>query len=51
MEILSSLSPAAQDNVWRYIEAQLDAFTTPAEWAGPNELLLCSAVVPLVQAI
>ncbi len=51
MEILASLPPAAQDNVWREIEAQLDAFTTTAGWVGPNELLLCSAVAPNVQAI
>lgn len=43
MEILGSLSPEAQNGVWRDIEAQLEAFTTPAGWVGPNELLLCAA--------
>ena len=42
MEILTLLAPEAQDSVWRDIEAQLDLFTTPAGWQGPNELLLCS---------
>ena len=51
MEILASLPPATQDDVWRDIEAQLDAFSTPAGWIGPNELLLCSAAVPHVQYI
>jgi hypothetical protein len=25
---------------------QLDQFTTPTGWVGPNELLLCSAMRP-----
>ena len=51
MEILAPLAPAAQHGVWRDIEAQLDAFTAPAGWVGPNELLLCSAVAPHVRII
>jgi len=27
--------------------AQLDRFTTPTGWVGPNELLLCSATRPV----
>ena len=49
MEILASLPPATQDDVWRDIEAQLDAFSTPAGWIGPNELLLLSAASPQAQ--
>lgn len=49
MEILAPLPPATQDDVWRDIEARLDAFSTPAGWVGPNELLLLSAASPQVQ--
>lgn len=43
MEILALLPHAVQDEVWRDIQAQLDCFSSPAGWIGPNELLLCSA--------
>lgn len=50
MEILALLSPAAQDDVWHDIEKQLAAFTSPAGWIGPNELLLCSGASPQAHA-
>ena len=43
MAILAPLSAAAQAEAWQDIAAQLDCFTTPTGWVGPNELLLCSA--------
>ena len=46
MEILALLSNEAQNNAWRDIGAQLAAFTTPAGWVGPNELLLCAGAAP-----
>ena len=49
MEILALVPLEAQDEVWRDIEAQLDAFSTPAGWIGPNELLLLSAASPQAQ--
>jgi len=46
MAILAPLSAAAQAEAWQDIAAQLDCFTTPTGWVGPNELLLCSATRP-----
>jgi ubiquinone/menaquinone biosynthesis C-methylase UbiE len=43
MEILSPLSPAAQQDAWDDIAEQLDVFKTESGWIGPNKLLLCSA--------
>jgi len=45
--ILAPLSAAAQTEAWQDIAAQLDRFTTPTGWVGPNELLLCSATRPV----
>jgi SAM-dependent methyltransferase len=47
MAILAPLSGAAQAAAWRDMAAQLDQFTTPTDWVGPNELLLCAATRPL----
>jgi hypothetical protein len=46
MAILAPLSAAAQADAWQDMAAQLDQFTTPTGWLGPNELLLCSATRP-----
>ena len=46
MAILAPLSAAAQAEAWQDIAAQLNRFTTPTGWVGPNELLLCSATRP-----
>ena len=43
MEILAGLDASAQDRAWRDMQTQLDVFTTPTGWVGPNELLLASA--------
>ena len=42
-EILGGLSPAAAQAAWSEMEERLVAFTTPAGWEGPNELLLTAA--------
>ena len=41
--ILNPLSPAAQAAAWDDIALQLEQFSTPEGWVGPNELLLCTA--------
>ncbi len=46
MAILAPLSAAAQAGAWRDMAAQLDQFTTPSAWVGPNELLLFAAARP-----
>lgn len=46
MEILASLSAPAQTAAWDDMASRLEAFTTPAGWVGPNELLLCGATAP-----
>lgn len=47
IELLSSLTQKAQDAAWEDLEQQLDVFTTPTGWVGPNELLLCAATSPI----
>ena len=49
IELLSSLTQEAQNAAWADLEKQLDVFTTPTAWIGPNELLLCSATSPIEQ--
>ena len=46
MEILAPLPAAAQRAAWDDMAGQLDVFTTPTGWVGPNELLLCAAASP-----
>ena len=41
--ILSPLSLQAQAAAWDDMTQQLDQFSSPDGWVGPNELLLCSA--------
>jgi ubiquinone/menaquinone biosynthesis C-methylase UbiE len=43
MEILRPLTAAQQADAWIDITRQLDRFSTPQGWLGPNELLLCTA--------
>ena len=43
MEILAELDQSAQNDAWLAMQTQLDVFTTPTGWVGPNELLLASA--------
>jgi len=40
VQILGRLDDDARDLAWGDIEEKLNAFTTPAGWEGPNELLL-----------
>jgi ubiquinone/menaquinone biosynthesis C-methylase UbiE len=44
IELLKPLSDAAREAAWADIAAQLDQFSTPDGWLGPNELLICSGV-------
>ncbi len=46
IETLKRLDDRARDAAWADIAVQLDCFTTPQGWEGPNELLLCRAVRP-----
>ena len=46
IEILAPLSSAAKQAAWHDMTEQLMVFTTPSNWAGPNELLQCVAVAP-----
>jgi ubiquinone/menaquinone biosynthesis C-methylase UbiE len=39
IEILTPLSAAARQKAWDDITRQLEVFSTPTDWAGPNELL------------
>lgn len=50
IEILAPLSAAARQDAWSDMTEQLKVFTTPSGWVGPNELLLCVAVSPVVLA-
>ncbi len=43
MQMLKALPPAAQAAAWDEMTQQLQVFSTSGGWAGPNELLLCSA--------
>ena len=43
MQMLKALPAAAQAAAWDEMRAQLQVFSTPQGWAGPNELLICSA--------
>jgi SAM-dependent methyltransferase len=46
LQILARLAPAAADAAWAEMRDRLDAFTTPAGWQGPNELLLTAGRRP-----
>lgn len=46
MAILAPLPAAAQRAAWQDIEQQLQHYTSPPDWVGPNELLLCVATRP-----
>ncbi len=46
LQILAGLDEAAAQAAWDDIRQQLQAFDTPAGWAGPNELLLTAARKP-----
>ncbi|RZJ08595.1 MAG: methyltransferase domain-containing protein [Rubrivivax sp.] len=46
LEILDGLGTDAAKAAWDDIRQQLLAFTTPHDWAGPNELLLTAARKP-----
>ncbi len=43
IELLSALSELEKRSAWDDLEAQLNVFTTPSGWVGPNELLLATA--------
>ena len=43
IEIIGSLSMPAQRDAWDDMTTQLNVFTTPTGWVGPNELLLATA--------
>jgi ubiquinone/menaquinone biosynthesis C-methylase UbiE len=43
LQILAGLGEAAAQAAWDDIRQQLQAFTTPTGWAGPNELLITAA--------
>ena len=43
MQMLKALPSAAQAAAWDEMTEQLQVFSTPGGWAGPNELLICSA--------
>lgn len=46
LQILDGLDEAAAQAAWDDIREQLNVFTTPGGWAGPNELLLTAARKP-----
>ncbi|MBI3348495.1 MAG: class I SAM-dependent methyltransferase [Burkholderiales bacterium] len=46
LQILAGLGDDAAQAAWDDIRQQLSAFSTPAGWAGPNELLLTAARKP-----
>ena len=50
IEILAPLPVDAKQDAWRDITEQLQVFSTPLGWVGPNELLQCVAVAPGVSA-
>ena len=43
VQIVQGLEPAKRDAAWADIENELNRFTTPTAWEGPNELLLTAA--------
>jgi ubiquinone/menaquinone biosynthesis C-methylase UbiE len=45
-ELLKPLDTAMREHAWADITQQLNQFSTPHGWAGPNELLLFSAAKP-----
>ena len=47
MALLAPLPVQAQEEAWDDMVQQLNVFTTPAGWVGPNELLLCAAASPV----
>jgi len=47
LQILGRLDNRAQAAAWADIEDKLGAFSTPAGWEGPNELLLTAGQRPL----
>ncbi len=49
IEMLKTLSVSAQTAAWDDMARQLDSYSTTQGWEGPNELLLCSAAVPVDQ--
>jgi hypothetical protein len=51
MALLAPLPATAQQAAWQDIEQQLQRFTSPSGWVGPNELLLCSATRPPTDSI
>lgn len=46
LDILAPLSPTATQAAWHDLTEQLQVFSTPHGWVGPNELLSCVAVAP-----
>lgn len=46
IEMLSRLTPAAQQKAWGDMAQQLKHFEDEGGWTGPNELLLCEAQTP-----
>ena len=46
LQILAGLGDTAAQTAWDDIGEQLQAFDTPAGWAGPNELLITAARRP-----
>ncbi len=46
LQILASLGEQGARAAWDDIKEQLDAFTTPTGWEGPNELLITAARRP-----
>ena len=46
IDVLASLSDAAQQAAWDDMTQKLQVFATPHGWVGPNELLHCVAVAP-----
>jgi len=46
LHILARLDRAAADAAWADIRAQLQVFSTPSGWQGPNELLVTAARRP-----
>lgn len=51
IEMLASLSASKQNDAWEDLEQRLEIFTTDTGWEGMNELLLCSATVPIVRKV
>ena len=51
MAILALLPVPAQDDAWDDMAQQLNVFTTPTGWVGPNELLLGAAAAPADRSV